>query len=154
MCSLSRSKMSWTMRTPRGALAGSRGSRSASSGRHGTSFRYPDDLAAVPLLLPSRDSDIRTAFDLICEQQGVRVIVAGEVDDMAMLRLLARDGDAVALVPAVVMIDELRSGILEEYATVPHLCEKFDAIGVRGQYQHARVPPLLEQAAATLSAWW
>jgi len=52
------------------------------------------------------------------------------------------------------MIDELRSGILEEYATVPHLSEKFDAIGVRGQYQHARVPPLLEQAAATLSAWW
>ncbi len=122
--------------------------------RHGTPFRYPDDLATVPLILPSRDSDIRTAFDLICEQQGIRVNAAAEVDDMAMLRLLARDGNAVALVPAVVVIDELRSGILEEYAAVPHLYEEFYAISVRRQYQHPLVPPLLEQAAAaTLSAW-
>ena len=73
---------------------------------------------------------------------------------MAMLRLLARDSNAVALVPAVVVIDELRSGILEEYAAVPHLYEEFYAISVRRQYQHPLVPPLLEQAAgAALSAW-
>jgi LysR family transcriptional activator of nhaA len=118
--------------------------------RRGAPFRFPDDLAHVPLILPSRDSDIRTGFDVICEQYALRVSVAAEVDDMAMLRLLARDSAAVALVPAVVVVDELRSGALEEYAAVPNLYEEFYAISVRRQYQHPLVPPLLERAAATV----
>ncbi len=34
-------------------------------------FRFPQDLAGLPLLLPSRDSDIRAGFDLLCEQHGL-----------------------------------------------------------------------------------
>jgi len=118
--------------------------------RRGTPFRFPDDLAHVPLILPSRHSEIRTGFDVICEQYALRITVAAEVDDMAMLRLLARDSAAVALVPAVVVVDELRSGALEEYAAVPNLYEEFYAISVRRQYQHPLVPPLLERAAHTV----
>lgn len=114
--------------------------------RHGVPFRYPDDLASMPLVLPSRDSDIRTGFDRLVEQLGIRVNVAAEVDDMAMLRLLARDSQAVALVPAVVVIDELKSGVLEEYAVVPRLYEEFYAISVKRQYQHPRVAQLLAAA--------
>jgi LysR family transcriptional activator of nhaA len=120
--------------------------------QRGTLFRFPDDLARVPLVLPSRDSEIRGAFDVLCEQYGLRVNVAAEVDDMAMLRLIARDSAAVALVPAVVVIDELRSGVLEEYAAVPNVYEEFYAISVRRQYQHPLVPPLIEQAAAAVLA--
>ena len=117
-------------------------------------FRYPEDLASVPMILPSRDSDIRNAFDLLCEQLGIRVNAAAEVDDMAMLRLLARDSDAVALVPAVVVIDELRSGVLEEYAVVPSLYEEFYAISVKRQYQHPLLAGLLERAAGAELAVW
>jgi LysR family transcriptional activator of nhaA len=35
-----------------------------------------------------------------------------EVDDMAMLRLLARDSGWLALLPEVVVQDELRGGVL------------------------------------------
>ena len=111
-----------------------------------TPFQFPHDLAQLPLLLPSRDSAIRTAFDVICEQHGLRVNIAAEVDDMAMLRLLARDSGAVALVPAVVVVDELRLGTLQEYAVVPSLYEEFWAITVRRQYQHPLLKPLLERA--------
>lgn len=114
--------------------------------RRGAPFRFPDDLANVPLLLPSRDSEIRIAFDVLCEQYGLHVNIAAEVDDMAMLRLLARDSAAVALVPAVVVIDELRIGTLEEYAVVPTLYEEFWAITVRRQYQHPLLEPLLARA--------
>lgn len=120
--------------------------------RRGAPFRFPDDLARAPLVLPSRDSEIRSGFDLLCEQHGLRVTIAAEVDDMAMLRLLARDSAAVALVPAVVVVDELRSGALEEYAAVPNLYEEFYAISVRRQYQHPLVPPLLEHAATAVRA--
>ncbi len=104
-------------------------------------FKFPDDLADVALLLPGRDNDIRTGFDLLCEQLGIRPRVRAEVDDMALLRLLARDTDAVALVPSVVVRDELSSGVLVEYAAVPDLHENFYAITVKRQFE----PPALKQ---------
>ena len=103
-------------------------------------FRFLDDLADVPLLLPGRDNDIRTGFDLICEQRGLRYRLRAEVDDMALLRLLARDSDSVALVPTVVVQDELRSGTLAEYCVVPDLHENFYAITVQRHFE----PPLLK----------
>jgi len=106
----------------------------------GQAFRYPQELAEVPLLLPGRDNDIRAGFDLLCEQAGLRCRVLAEVDDMAMLRLLARDTPAVALLPAVVVRDELLSGALQEYVVVPHLFESFYAITVQRYFE----PPLLK----------
>lgn len=106
----------------------------------GEAFRFPEELSERPLLLPGRDSDIRAAFDLLGEQLGLRYQVLAEVDDMAMLRLLARDSDSVALVPTVVVQDELRDGQLEEYCVVPQLFENFYAITVRRHF----APPLLK----------
>ena len=94
----------------------------------------------MPLLLPGRDNEIRAGFDLMCEQAGLRCRVLAEVDDMAMMRLLARDTDAVALLPAVVVRDELLGGVLQEYAVVPHLFESFYAITVQRHFE----PPLLK----------
>lgn len=103
-------------------------------------FRFPEELAEVPLLLPGRDNDIRAGFDLMCERLGIRYRLRAEVDDMALLRLLARDSDSVALLPTVVVQDELRSGLLVEYAVVPDLHEDFYAISVQRHFQ----PPLLK----------
>ncbi len=107
----------------------------------GQAFRYPQELAEVPLLLPGRDNEIRAGFDLLCEQAGLRCRVMAEVDDMAMMRLLARDTAGVALLPAVVVRDELLSGALQEYAVVPHLFESFYAITVQRHFE----PPLLKE---------
>lgn len=106
-------------------------------------FRFPQDLAEVPMLLPGEDSEVRTAFDTLCEQLGLSIRVLAEVDDMAMMRLLARDTRAIALVPSVVVRDELRSGALQEHCVVPGLFERFYAITVKRQYQHPLLPPLL-----------
>jgi len=66
------------------------------------------------------------------------------VDDMALLRLLARDSDSVALLPTVVVQDELRSGQLVEYGVVPDLHENFYAISVQRRF----APPLLKALLA------
>lgn len=113
-------------------------------------FRFPDDVAGVPLLLPGTDSEIRTAFDTLCEQLGLRPRVLAEVDDMAMMRLLARDGHAVALLPSVVVRDELRGGRLQEYCVVPGLYEDFYAITVERQFPHPLLKPLLARDAAEI----
>jgi LysR family transcriptional activator of nhaA len=109
----------------------------------GRTFRFPDDLSTVRLLLPGHRSDIRTEFDMLCERLGVMLDIFAEVDDMAMLRLLARDSGAVALVPAVVVQDELRTGALEKYCVVPKVYEHFYSITAERHFQSEVVKRLL-----------
>ncbi len=118
--------------------------------RRGRPFKFPDDVAKVPLILPSRDSEVRSGFDVICERHGIRPTIVAEVDDMALLRLLARDLQAVALVPAVVVRDELKSGKLHEYCSVPDLYEEFFAVSVRRQYQHPLVRTMLDRSPTAM----
>lgn len=96
--------------------------------RSGRAFLFPDDLATEPLLLPSRDSEIRVAFDRMLEIAGIQPVVLAEVDDMAMLRLLAREREGVTLVPPIVVRDELDNGMLVEHCRIPDLNERFYAI--------------------------
>lgn len=91
-------------------------------------FRYPDDLARVPVVLPSLVSEVRIAFDRAMENAGITPIVLAEVDDMAMLRLLARQSDGVTVVPPIVVRDELASGMLVEHCRIPGVTESFYAI--------------------------
>jgi LysR family transcriptional activator of nhaA len=105
-------------------------------------FRFPDDLRATPVLLPSQDSSIRIAFDLLVEQAGIRPMILAEVDDMAMLRLLARDSPGVTLVPPVVVQDELRSGTLVERCKLP-FTETFYATTVASRFPNPMLREVL-----------
>jgi LysR family transcriptional activator of nhaA len=106
-------------------------------------FRFPQDLTQVRLLLPGRSSDIRNQFDLLCADLDLELHPYAEVDDMAMLRLLARDSGGVALVPEVVVQDEMQAGILQTYCAVPKVFENFYAITTRRHFQPAAMKQLL-----------
>lgn len=110
-------------------------------GRPGSrAFCFPEDLDGAPILLPSLESELRLAFDRLTDLAGVRPVIMAEVDDMAMLRLLARERQAYALVPPIVVRDELKSGLLVELHRIEGLAERFYAI-----LQDRRFPnPLVE----------
>lgn len=107
----------------------------------GRDFQIERDLTRLPLLVPSRKSEIRLRFDLLCEEMAWKPQIRAEVDDMAMLRLLARDAGGVALLPAIVVRDELEKGLLQQYCLVPEVEETFYAITVQRRY----LSPLLTQ---------
>jgi len=102
-------------------------------------------------VLPSGESPIRAAFESFCSQHGFKPTVVAEADDMAMLRLLARDTSAMAVLPNVVVRDELASGILACYMELPNIYENFYAVTVKRQYRHELIGTLigdfLEQSA-------
>ena len=108
-----------------------------------STLKFPDDLEGQELILPSQDSAVRLAFDLILEEAGIRPQILAEVDDMAMLRLLARETGALALVPPVVVTDELKSGILIERCTLSQLQENFYAITMRRRFAHPALRSML-----------
>lgn len=112
-------------------------------------FRFPDDLRIEPVLLPSLDSDIRVAFDRVLELAGIRPIVLAEVDDMAMLRLLAREREGLALVPPIVVRDELESGVLVEHCRIPEVIESFYAIVQKRRFPNQLLMELIKQPAGS-----
>jgi LysR family transcriptional regulator, transcriptional activator of nhaA len=105
---------------------------------------FPHGLQDQPMLLPAEGSALRSDFDALLQREGVRVQVRAEVDDMAMLRLLARETGLLALVPPVVVADELIAGTLVERCRVPQLTERFYAITAQRRFPH----PLLRRMLA------
>lgn len=109
-------------------------------------FTFPDDLGTAALLLPTLDSNIRVAFDLVMEREGIRPVIAAEIDDMAMMRLLARDGAGIALVPPVVVAGELQRGQLIELHRFSDIRESFYAIAPSRRIPNPLVEELLKKA--------
>lgn len=92
------------------------------------SLRIPEDLDGVDIALPGPRHALRAQFDALCATAGVSPKLRAEVDDMAMLRLIARDSGWLAVLPEVVVQDELRAGILVVVGHSTALQERFYAI--------------------------
>jgi len=108
------------------------------------SFRFPEDLRDYPLVLPGHDSNLRAGFDLLMESLDIRPSLAAEADDMAMLRLLASGGAGLALVPPVVVKQELETGVIEEYHRIPEIRETFYAITLSRRFPNPLLRELLD----------
>ncbi|HTY88080.1 MAG TPA: LysR family transcriptional regulator [Candidatus Acidoferrum sp.] len=112
--------------------------------------KFPNFLKDVPLFLPSRESDVRADFDLILDKAGIEPLVRAEVDDMALLRLLALSGAGLALVSKIVIERELHSREIQFMQRVPGLAERFFALTVRKRFPNAWLAEVVESFRARL----
>jgi len=103
-------------------------------------------LTQYPLIVPSMTSGIRADLDAIIKAHGWPVRIAAEADDMAMLRLLARMGFGIAVIPPIVVRDELQSGMLRELLPIPDLTERFYAIVRASRFPNPLVEELFGDA--------
>ena len=96
-----------------------------------------------PVILPAPETGMRIGFDALAHRLGVRPQVAAEIDDMAMMRVLAAEDVGLAVLPPIVVTDELRSGRLTEAHQLPGISETFYAVTVARRFPHPLVPDLL-----------
>ncbi|NNK16322.1 MAG: LysR family transcriptional regulator [Sulfitobacter sp.] len=118
-------------------------------GLHGHPARLHHDTLAdlirnEPLIIPS-GSSIRSDFESLAEHLEVTPRIVAEVDDMAMVRLLARDDVGLALAPAVVLADEIAQGMLQTAPFDLQLVESFYAVVPRRSFPHTALGALLDQ---------
>ncbi len=103
-------------------------------------------LTAEPLILPTPETALRAAFDALVERLGIVPRIAAEADDMAMLRLLARAHAGLAVLPPVVVRDELATGLLIERARLDGITERFLAVTLQRRFPNPLVAEVLEAA--------
>jgi len=96
-----------------------------------------------PIILPSLDTGVRTGFDALADRLEVRPQIAAEIDDMAMMRLMAREGIGLAVVPPIVVKDELANKRLVEAAELPGISETFYAVTLARRFPNPLVRELL-----------
>lgn len=102
-------------------------------------------LSTHPVVVPTMENAIRIAFDAFCERLGVFPQIRAEIDDMALLRLMLREDVGLAVVPPVVVRDELAAGTAVELDTLPGIDEAVHAITLSRQFPNPLLPLLLRR---------
>lgn len=103
-------------------------------------------LSSEPVILPTADSGFRNGVDVMFEQLSVSPTVAAEVDDMAMMRLLAREDIGLAILPPIVVTDELANGRLVEACQLSAIRETFAAITMKRRLPNPALEVLFESS--------
>jgi LysR family transcriptional activator of nhaA len=111
----------------------------------GEATSIADIVASQPLVLPTPETSLRAGFDALLERLGIVPKIAAEADDMAMLRLLARADAGVAVIPAIVVQDELEAGRLKEYARLDEVREVFAAVTISRKFPNPLIAEVLHQ---------
>lgn len=99
-------------------------------------------LTTEPLILPT-ESVIRAGFENLVTKLDITPHIAASVDDMAMVRLLARAGVGVAIAPTVVVADEIASGTLQTAPFDLGITEPFFAVTLPRKFPHPALKDLL-----------
>ncbi|MFQ3185761.1 LysR family transcriptional regulator [Marinomonas primoryensis] len=107
---------------------------------------FPDGYQDKKWVVPGKNTDIRSAFESFCATHQYQPDIKAEVDDMAMLRLLARDSGYLSVLPPVVVKDEIQSNVLQDYERIPQAFESFYAITVPRKFAAQAVLDLIKTA--------
>ncbi|MDE3155485.1 MAG: LysR family transcriptional regulator [Acidobacteriota bacterium] len=115
---------------------------------------FPRCLETVPVFLPGRSARYRTDLDAWLDRQKVVPLVRAEIEDMALLRILAMTGDGLALVPEIVVRDELKDGTLIRLQRVPQIAEVFYAVTATRRFPNVHVERIVREFAEARNKPW
>lgn len=100
-------------------------------------------LSRLPIVLPIMGSGLRDDLDALFNRLSIAPQVAAEVEDMAMMRLLVREGLGLACLPPIVIRDELAQELLIEIAVLPEVHERFYAVTLDRRFKNPLVSSLI-----------
>lgn len=115
----------------------------------GTPARFRKDcslaerLMAHPVILPMGGTSVRAGFDALIYQLNIRPHIVAEADDMAMMRLLTREDIGIAVLPPIVVKDEIAAGMLVEGDYLPGIVQTFYAVMMERRFPNPLVKELL-----------
>jgi len=112
---------------------------------------FPKWLVDIPLFLPASPTSARMDFDAKLIRAGIRPRIQAEVDDTALLRMLALSGAGLALVPEIGVQFELKQRKLLRIEKVPGVKERFYAVTTHRKKLPSLIDEVIESARQALA---
>jgi LysR family transcriptional activator of nhaA len=114
---------------------------------------FPHTLSKVPIYVPTDHSNVRAELEIFAQQGRVKLQIQAEVEDMALLRLLALSGEGLVVVPQIVVKNELETGQLMIIKSLPQVMETFYAITPNRKTPNPFVEKMISQFMQTKASW-
>jgi LysR family transcriptional activator of nhaA len=111
---------------------------------------FPDSLKDQPLLLPNQNTVLRRSVEQWLERQSFEPSVAAEIEDSALLKLLATEGLGIAPVADSVLQDLQDRYGLYVVGRLQDVSIQFYAISVERKVTHPAVITILDAARKQL----
>ncbi len=101
---------------------------SSKKSTHKKRKKIEDILDGVDLYLPGRQFEAKPEIDAYLERRKAKYRLAGEIDDIALLRILALRSDAVVAMPAMGLKGDIEAGNVKVLFSVDDIQQRFYAI--------------------------
>lgn len=112
--------------------------------------RFPSSLGGSPLVMPAEGTGLRRLLDRWLSAHGVRPVVAAEVDDAAMLRVMGLRGHGAFPVRLALRAEVDDVPGLARVGSLEGLVETYYAVSVERRVRHPFVASLVHQARRAL----
>ena len=101
-------------------------------------------LKSEQVFLPSKTLESRAEFDHFIESRGLSIELVGEVDDIALLRLLALSGKGIVVVPRMGVISDIESKSLFVIHEFKEIRQKYYAVTRQKRFPNLLVADLVK----------
>jgi len=113
---------------------------------------FPNSLDGAPMLLPSPLSALRGSLDRWFDSLGIRPLVIGEFDDLALLKTFGQAGDGVFAISSVIEEEVVRQHNVQVVGRTSAVREQFYAISIERIIKHPAVMAIQTAASRSIFA--
>lgn len=108
--------------------------------------KAPEELLEeLRVFLPSRTMESRAEFDHYIETHKIRLNIGAEIDDVALLRVLALAGKGVVVVPKIGVAGDIKNGSLVVLHEFKKIKQRYYAITRQKKFPNPMIEELINQ---------
>jgi LysR family transcriptional regulator, transcriptional activator of nhaA len=108
--------------------------------------RFPDALEDAPLLMPAINTALRGALTQWLQQQSIKVRIAGEFEDRALMKAFGQAGVGIFAAPSVIEQEIVSQYRVQAVGRTDGVRERFYAISAERKLRHPAVVAISEAA--------
>lgn len=112
--------------------------------------RFPRSLDGAPMIMPTSNTALRRSLDAFFTGEEIEPRVVAEVEDVALLQVMGREGAGLFAAPTVVEAEICRAYQVRVAGRLPTVRERFYAISSDRRLTHPAVMALRESAREDL----
>jgi LysR family transcriptional activator of nhaA len=111
---------------------------------------FPRSLNNAPLLLPTKQNEIRQLFDYWLSEQNIYPIIRGQFDDSALMKAFGQAGMGIFFMPSITADDVCKTFNVEIIGETDEVRQQFYAISAERKVKHPAVAAICDAAKLLL----